>query len=209
MSFPIDSINVGTYELTVKNPGGLSTASDPIVFKYIKPMDLDVSIGYMPTVVLWDGTIEKYFEANFIPLGVTAKATFIPAKRALGYFGVGLFASGSRVSNETEYYDLTMNWAMTHLVFAYQRAILKHRLMFACHIGPGYTVFYDLAFSFKNGVTSPKFSPTSFSGIAGLSLHLYVRKRVYVDLSADCTMVFMKDMRVVSLHPSLSIGRQF
>ncbi len=209
VTFPIDSIDTGSYALRVDNPGGLSGSSEPVVFKFIKPMDLDVSIGYMPTVVLWDGTIDKYFESSFIPIGVIAKATFIPYKRSFGYFGVGLFASGSRVSNEAEFYDLTMNWAMAHLVFVYQRSLIKNKLMFACHIGPGYTVFHNLEFAFNNGVTSPAFSPSSFSGLAGLSLHYYFKKRMYADLSGDCTYVFMKDMQVFSLHPSLSIGWQF
>lgn len=209
VSFPIRSINVGEYGLHVENPGGLSTDSKPVAFKYIKPMDFDVSIGYMPTIVLWDGTIDEYFESSVIPLGVVAKATFIPFKRASGYYGIGLIASASRVSNETEYYELTMNWAMTHLLFAYQRPIIKNKLMFACNIGPGYTVFYDISFAFNNGITSPKFSPSSFSALAGLSLHYYFMKRMYADLSADCTYVFMKDMQVFSVQPSLTCGWQF
>ncbi len=209
VSFPIGSINVGEYGLHVENPGGLTTTSKPVTFKYIKPMDFDVSIGYMPTVVLWDGTIDRYFESSFIPIGIVAKATFIPFKRASGFYGVGLFASASRISNDTEFYELTMNWAMAHLVFAYQRPIVKNKLVFACHIGPGYTVFYDVQFAFKNGVTSPAFSPSSMSALAGLSLQYYFRKRMYADLSTDCTYVFMKDMQVFSIHPSLSVGWQF
>ncbi len=209
VSFPIASINVGVYGLFVENPGGLSTVSKPVTFKYIKPMDLDVSIGYMPTVVLWDGTIDQYFESSFFPIGVVAKATFIPFKRASGYYGVGLFASASRITNETQFYELTMNWAMAHLVFAYQRPIIRNKLMFACHIGPGYTVFYDIQFAFNNGVNSPAFSPSSLSALAGLSLHYYFKKRMYADLSTDCSYVFMKDMQVFSIHPSLSVGWQF
>lgn len=86
--FSITDIEVGLYDLYVENPGGLSDALGPVKFAFIKPMDFDVSAGYMPLFVLWDDTIEQYFESVVFPLGTVVKATFIPLKRKFGYFGL-------------------------------------------------------------------------------------------------------------------------
>lgn len=207
--FPLNAIPVGTYELVVENPGGLSTASAPVRFAYIKPVDIDVSLGYMPLFVLWDDTIEEYFDSMIVPIGAVFRVSYIPSKRTTGFYGVGAIVSASRLSNETQYYDLTMNWIMAHVVFVYQRPLIKQKLNLELHAGPGVTVYQDIRFSFANNIESPDYSPWSVSALAGASLHIYLRKRLYVDVSIDASMVFMEDMRAFSLHPSLSGGWQF
>lgn len=207
--FPLNAIPTGDYELVVENPGGLTAVSDPVRFAYIKPMDIDVSAGIMPLFVLWDNTIEEYFDSGIVPLGAVIRLTWIPAKRTTGFYGVGAIISASRLSNETQYYDLTMNWFMGHVVFVYQRPIIKQRLNLELHAGPGITVYHDIRFTFSNNIESPDYSPSSVSALAGASLHVYLRKRLYVDVSIDASMVFMEDMRAFSLHPSLSGGWQF
>lgn len=207
--FSLDDIEVGLYELEVENPGGLTHAAGPVKFAFFKLMDLDVSAGYMPLIVLWDDTIGEYFDSTAFPFGAVVKVTFIPLKRKIGYFGVGLYAAGSLLSNDTDLYTLSMNWLMAHCVFVYQKVLIMQRLVLDLHAGPGLTMFQDLHFEFDTGYKTPSTSPWSISALAGASLQVYVLKRLYIEGSVDCSMAFMDDMRTLSVHPSLSAGWQF
>lgn len=209
IQFPVSSIATGQYVLVAENPGGLTDSSEAIAFRYIKPMDLDVSVGYMPIFVLFDDTIDTYFGSPVVPAGAVAKVTFIPFKQPFGFFGFGLYASASRMDSEFDTYRLSANWLMAHVAFVYQKPLIRQRLILDIHAGPGVMMFQDMNFVFDTGITSPEYSPWSVSALAGSSLHLYVRRRLYVEFSLDCVVGFMEDMRTVSLQPALSLGWQF
>ncbi len=209
LAFPVDRMDIGSYELVAENPGGLSARSDRVTVKYQKPVDIDVSAGYMPLFIPTDPTFKTYFDGTAVPLGTAVKVTFIPVKRSFGFFGAGLLLAAARAGASFETYELSTNWLTAHANFAYQKPLIKQRLNFDARIGVGATMLQDLRFVLDNGVESPDYSPWSISACAGAGLHIYPMKRLYVDVACDVSYAFMSDMFSLAVCPSLTAGWQF
>ena len=73
IAFDVEKVDVANYALNIINPGGLNSSIEPIVVKFKKPFDLDISGGYAPIYVLYDNTVETYFGSSFQPMGFSGR----------------------------------------------------------------------------------------------------------------------------------------
>lgn len=206
---PIETIELGAYALYAENPGGLSALSDPVTIKFKKPRDLDLSLGYQPLFVLFDDAFATYFDSWIIPLGASAKITYIPFKRAYGFFGLGAILSAARTQKDFDLYRLSTNYLSGHLTLAFQRPLVRQVLNLDLHAGAGAAMLNNLRFQFDNGISSPSFSPWGPSYLAGLDLHWYPLRRMYVDFGLDFSVSPLKDVTLGILAPSVTAGWQF
>ena len=206
---PLSTIESGSYVLYAENPGGLYNTSGTMIIKFKKPQDLDVSAGYQMPVVLFDDTVSTYFNTSLIPLGATVKLTYIPFKRTFGFFGISAILTAARLQSDFEFYTLSTNYFAGYLNLVYQIPLVRQVLNLDVHAGAGVVMLYDLRFAFDNGIKSPDYSPWGVSYLAGVDLHWYPLRRMYVDLGFDFSISPMNDMVLGVFAPSLSAGWQF
>lgn len=209
VSFDVEKVDVGNYALNAVNPGGLNSSISPIVVKFKKPFDLDISGGYAPFYVLYDDTIETYFGSSFQPIGFSGRGTFIPVKRRLGYFGFSLAGSYFFMNKDTEALSVSSHALAGHLDFVYQKLLYKRMLLLEIHGGGGIFAFSDMKFQFEHGVESDPLFSLNPMVTGGIAFQLYVQKRLYIELGCDYTHVFISDMSLGYIQPTLSCGWQF
>jgi hypothetical protein len=209
LQFDVKRLDVGIYDLIVTDPGGLSAAYGPIIIKFKKMTDFDVSAGYSVPVVLFDGTIKKYLDTNVFPLSMTARCSFLPFKRHFGYFGVGVEAVCSRMAAQYDTYRIDGNLVTGHLNLIYQLPVIKNHFVFELHAGGGITAFGDLAFHFEHNIDSDPLNALEPSAGIGAAFQFYIFKRLYIDVCADYLQALIPDMSFGMIVPALSVGWQF
>lgn len=208
VQFDIDAIDVGNYTFITKNPGGLTGKIDPFVVNFLKPYDLNVTLGY---TVAWTppSDISKLFDTAFLPLGFSARITFIPVKKTFGSFGVELSVYGFRMQKEVDTYEVSANVLPFSLNFVYQLPIIKKRLVLDTHAGIGLTLFHDLKFDFGNDIVSPPQNVFGVTANVGASLQFYLLNRFYIEAGADYMFTVLMDAVFQMVTPSISVGWQF
>lgn len=209
LQFDIDQIDVADYVLVAENPGGLDAESSGIRIQFRKPIDFNISAGYMPAIIPYPDTVKTYFNSIFYPFSAGARITFIPVKRRGGYFGAAISGAYSLLFYDTGAYTLSGHLVESNLLFVYQFPIVKHFLTFDAHVGGGFVYFIDTKFSYSHDLQSDILNAMFPAVSGGLSLQFYVLRRLYIECGADVTFAFAPDMPLLITRPQLSIGWQF
>ncbi len=209
ISFPPDAVDVGSWTVRAVNPGGLSATSKPVKVAFRKPRDLDVSLGYAMGFVPFDSTIRDYFGSTVLPAGMTARVTAILVKRSFGRFGLACSGTltGKRYGQDT--YDISTMIAFARLYVAYQRPLIKNKLMLDARLGGGLGGLRALHLDYENDISSPDFTTWSPAASAGLALQYYLKKRLYLEAGCDFDVAFMNGMTLGAVLPGMSAGWQF
>ncbi|AEE15485.1 hypothetical protein [Treponema brennaborense] len=209
LQFDIKKLDVGTYDLAVMNPGGLSAGAGPVKIKYKKVTDFDVSLGYACPMILYDRTLPDYMGKNLWPVSAAARASFMFSKHRYGYFGLGVSAFAARMDAEYDTYSIEGNFLCANANFVYQLPLFKRRFVLELHGGAGAAYFCNYAFHFQNNINSEPLNSVVLSADAALAAQIYFTKRLYADICAEYIMAFVPDMQLGMFVPSVSIGWQF
>lgn len=211
--FDMNDLDVGKYSLAVTDASGLT--NDPengnlLTVRFKKWMDFNISVGYVCPIVLFDDTIQTYFETNIFPLGGTGRMTWFPFKRRWGSLGVGLSASYTWMKFEKTEYKLESNLGAAHLYFAYSKSLFNKRFNLEAHAGAGVTALLGYRFTFEHDIKSDPQSSLNISAMAGVAAQVFVFKRLYVEVAADfIAFIIPDDMIFGAVFPSASVGWQF
>lgn len=205
----MNQLNPGNYKFKITNEGGLYTEEENITVKFKKLMDFDLFAGYVFPIVVLDDTIQTYFEKFTFPISAMAGFSFIPVKKAFGYFGAGILASYSRLDIQKENYKLGGNLLSAHLNFVYQKPIIRGRLTVDVHAGAGIGMFQGFSFHFNNGIDTEPLNAMGISVDGGLGLQFYITKRLYTEVRGNVSCGFFKDIILFSVNPAAFIGWQF
>lgn len=220
VQFNMKDLDVGSYNFIATDASGLKSENkgdNEVIVKFRKRIDLDLSLGYLVPVVLFDDTINKYMDSSVYPLSAIARVTFIPSKHTYGYFGAGFQATYSRMYAEFDNYTIDGNLFQSYLSFVYQYPIRikvensdqrKHLLTLEAHAGAGLTMFNNFMFHFTNVGESEALNSINLSAICGGAVQWYIFKRFYTELNVDFSMAFISDMKLGMLQSSLSFGWQ-
>lgn len=209
LQFDMKDLDVGTYNLTVTNPGGLSANDGPITIRFKKMMDFDVSGGYAVPVALYDDTFKTYLNTNTFPISIAARCSFMPFKHRFGYLGLGLSATYSRIFAIYDDYTIDGNFMTGFANFVYQLPVIKNRITLEAHGGAGVVFFNDVRFKFGHDIVTDPLNSIDLAFDAGGAVQVYVLKRLYVDICADYVQAFIPDMSLGMIVPSVSVGWQF
>ncbi len=208
IQFDVGRIDTGNYVFKAENPGGLNDVIEPIVVKFLKPYDLNVSFGYN-FFYSFPNDITPFFNKDNHPLGFNLKVTYIPLKRNFGQIGAEFSTQWFLLNNNFDTYTISTHVLPVSLNFVYQYPLIKKRLILDTHVGAGVTMFGDLKFTFDNGIQSPSENVLGLAANAGLSFQLYVLNRLYFELGADYIITFFDNAPLQLVTPSLSVGWQF
>lgn len=206
--FDEQMFDTGDYVLKVTNPGGF-TSEIPLLIKFIKWYDLTISAGYSPLFILADETILTYFNTRMSFIGGDFRITFIPLKRRFGYVGVSANLLYHRMAARMNTFNINMNILQTYINAVYQYPIIKGRLVIDIHGGAGFVFMQNLTFIYPHDIVSDPFTSFYFAANVGFSLQVYMWKRLYLEVKADYTYMPMKDMFLMTVQPSITLGWQF
>lgn len=217
----LDLVEVGKYNLISTASCGLQNDADSdslLVLRYKKPIDFDVSGGYTFPIVMFDDTIETYFNSKMFPLSVMGKMTFIPLKKRIGYFGIGLEAYYTRMSGEERTYSIDGNLVSGYLNFVYQfpirlkpneKGVRKQIMTLELHGGAGVEYFMNYMFHFSHDIDSEPLNSMNLSFDAGGAVSVFLTNRLYIEANVDFCITLISDMSMGVLRPSVLVGWQF
>ena len=221
VQFDMNDLDVGTYTFIATDASGLQNEIDKnseIIVKFKKSVDFDISGGYTLPVILFDDTIKDYLGSNIWPLSFSARLSFMPFKNRLGYFGIGLTGSYTRMISEIDSYRIDGNLITAHALFVYQFPVRiksktsiqqRHIITLELHAGAGFTFFNDFKFHFPHNIVTTPLNSLNISIDGGFAVQVYITNRLYTEIGADFIMAFISDMGFGMLEPQVSIGWQF
>ncbi len=207
VQFDMNRIDVGDYLFKVENPGGLTDTIEPLVVKFLKPYDFNITFGYNMFYTV-PGDITYYFDKDFYPIGFNLKATYIPQKRNWGQIGFELSTYWVLMQNIFDTYTVSTHVVPVTLNFVYQYPIIKKRLVLDTHVGAGTSFLLGTQFKFSSGVESPSENVMGLTASTGIALQYYILNRLYIELGADYLVTLYDDTLLHQVVPSLSAGWQ-
>ncbi|MCR5218164.1 hypothetical protein [Treponema sp.] len=210
--FSMRSLDVGEYHFVAQDASGLHSEENndtKFTVKFKKWMDLDIEAGYVLPVMVQDNIFGKYMDTNMFPFSAQGRITFIPYKRSMGYFGLGLKGTYSRLNADFDTYSIDGNFATAHLLFVYQFPTFKRKLYWEVHGGAGISYFNNIVFHFANNIDSEQLNTISPSFDAGLAVQFYINKRLYIEAAGDYVLTVNDGNLLGMVMPSLGLGWQF
>ncbi len=212
-----DLLNTQQYTVVIINEGGLKSQFEPVVVKYRKPVDFDVSAGYSCMINLLDSTLKDSFNQRIWPVGADAKISLIPFKNKWGYLGMGVSGSYTLMTKKINSYRITGSLISAYAMGIYQLPIrvatekentTRHLLTLEAHGGAGLTIFNNFYFKFPHNIKTNPLNSVNLSAIAGGAVQVYLTNRLYTEINVDATWTFCKDMQMINVVPAINIGYQ-
>ena len=200
----------GTYVFVARDKSGLTAKSEDVTFRFQKPVDTYVSLGYAFTGFTGESVFKTYYDRSVAPLGGVFRLTLLPFKRTYGHFGFNLNYSAAMMRKELDDYTLDGALMLTHVNAAYVYPIIKHRLNLDIHAGAGAVFLMQSKFSFAGGsVESPAYWYWGLDMDAGTALQVFVYKKMYLELNVDHFFVFRDGLPKYMFQPQFSVGWMF
>ena len=199
----------GTYVFIARDKSGLSAKSEDVIFRFQKPVDTYVSLGYAFTGFTGESVFKTYYNRTVAPLGGAFRFTVLPFKRTYGHFGFNVNYSAAMLRKQFDDYTLDGALMLTHVNAAYVYPIIKHRLNLGIHAGAGAVFLMQSKFSFGGSAESPAYWYWGFDMDAGTALQVFVYKKMYLELNVDHFFVFRDGLPKYMFQPQFSVGWMF
>ena len=207
----LNKFNPGVYTFTVRDISGLTDKSKTVTFKFQKPVDAYVSVGYAFTGFAGQSAFQTFYNRNVAPLGGMFRFSLLPIKRTYGNFGFNLTYSAALMNSKHEYYRLNGTLMTAQLNGVYIYPLIKHRLNLDVHAGFGAVFLVNSRFVFDDGsIKSPAYwywGPGIGAGTSVQILNLF--KKMYVEAGVEHFIVFRKGMPKYIVQPEVSVGWLF
>lgn len=208
----LNKFNPGEYTFIVSDISGLTDKSKTVTFRFQKPVDAYMSVGYTFTGFVGDSVFKTYYDRNVAPLCGMFRFSLLPIKRTYGCFGFNVTYSAAMMDSKQEYYTLHGTFMTAQLNAVYIYPIIKHRLNLDIHAGFGAAFLINSRFVFEDsgGVQSPTYWYWGPGVSLGTSLQLLnVLKKMYVEAGVEHFIVFRKGMPKYIIQPEVSVGWMF
>ena len=208
----LNKFNPGEYTFIVSDISGLTDKSKNVTFRFQKPVDAYISLGYTFSGFEGESVFKTYYDRNFAPLSGMFRFSLLPIKRTYGCFGFNVTYSAAMMDSKQEYYTLQGTFMTTQLNAVYIYPIIKHRLNLDIHAGGGAAFLINSRFVFEDsgGIQSPTYWYWGLGVSAGTSLQLLnVFKKMYVEVGAEHFIAFRKGMPKYIIQPEVSVGWMF
>ena len=200
----------GTYVFVARDKSGLVDKSEDVIFRFQKPIDTYVSLGYAFTGFTGESVFKAYYNRTVAPLGGVFRLSVLPFKRTYGHFGFNVNYSAAMMRKQLDDYTLDGALMLTNVNAAYVYPIIKHRLNLDIHAGAGAVFLMQSKFSFDGGsVKSPTYWYWGFDVDAGTALQVFVYKKMYLELNVDHFFVFRDGLPKYMFQPQFSVGWMF
>jgi len=195
--FKEEDLIAGKYDIYVKNPGGLETTAGVFSIAVAKPYDINVAGGYIPMLALYGQT--KYFlDHVFVPLGFSARASFVPFKWKFGNLGAELYPSWTLLTSAQSGFKTRANLVFVNADALFQYWIFHKELSVNGRLGIGFAGIYNYHFIFDDtGRSSDPINTAAFSFNMGASVQWFFYKQFFAEGGLDFFLV---------AHPEVPMG---
>lgn len=208
VSFNPDSLDTGSFDFFIRNPGGFYT-SKKINIKYFKWYNWDLAIDYAPLFVLSDDTLKHYVNSDKSFIGSRFKLTFIPIKRLREYFGFSLSGFYHYFYGIQPGYTTTGHIIQSYLNFVYQYPIIRNRIILDVHGGAGAMGLLNLEIRYPNEFKSETFNSFYFSADAGIAFNVFIKNKLSLEFGSDFIYSIVGRGCIIGALPYLGLGWQF
>ena len=200
----------GTYVFVARDKSGLVDKSEDVIFRFQKPIDTYISLGYAFTGFTGESVFKTYYGRSVAPLGGVFRLSVLPFKRTYGHFGFNVNYSAAMMRKQQDDYTLDGALMLTHVNAAYVYPIIKHRLNLDIHAGAGAVFLMQSKFSFDgSSVESPAYWYWGFDMDAGTAVQVFVYKKMYLELNVDHFFVFRDGLPKYMFQPQFYVGWMF
>ena len=209
--FDEESLLEGTYDIIVRNPGGLETSTGPFGISVAKPFDINVSVGYFPMVSMFKSS-EYILNKAGIPVVFGTSASFIPIKKDFGFFGPELhvFFGGYTSESDSQYINTVSSGLLGfHVNALYQYWFKKEVLALNGRFGLGVTGLLGYKYEYHTGMESSLKNFAFFSWSGGVSVLWVFYRQLYLEGGIDYFHIYDKDLPLGFMRFSVSAGWQF
>jgi len=195
--FSEEDLVVGKYDIVVKNPGGLETKAGVFSVAIAKPYDINVAVGYSPMMTLF-GQRDFFLDHFFVPLGFSARASYIPFKWDIGYIGVELTPSWTLLDSAKDQKKTTAHLVVVNVDALYQYWIRRREVAINGRVGFGFAGVFNYQFQYTDtGKDSKSMSTAAFSFNLGASVQWFFYKQFFVEGGLDYIHI---------AHPEIPMG---
>ena len=206
----VNRFQPGTYVFVARDKSGLTDKSEDVAFRFQKPVDTYISLGYAFTGFTGESVFKTYYDRTVAPLGGVSRLSVLPFKRTYGHFGFNVNYSAAMLRKQLDDYTLDGALMLTHLNAAYVYPIIEHRLNLDTHAGAGAVFLMQSKFSFDGGsVESPAYWYWGLDIDAGTAVQVFVYKKMYLELNVDHFFVFRNGLPKYMFQPQFSVGWMF
>jgi len=153
--FDDEKLIPGTYQIYLRNPGGLDSITDGFFVGYRRPLDFFIKLSWLPVTPVY-GDIFELFGLNFYLTGAGLNLGAVTTKRSFFYFGfelstsVYILNSAFNVkSNLNSFFDsllytnngITASWIDISFNLMLRKYFLKKLMAVTFHSGGGFSFF--------------------------------------------------------------------
>jgi hypothetical protein len=204
--FPDRAYEPGEYSITIKNPGGLSAVlENALKIRYQRPVDILVSAGYSPFISLTDKWVTTSWTHSFNPVGLNGQLELFFVKQHWGFVGVELGAQWRRMTGGEEKATLTSDYLLAgaNVLYKYRFARRLHGL---ARLGGGIS-WSKHSFDYE-GFDGPVAYSRDPYAQAGLALQGFLPSKLYGEIGADYSWLFLLGHTAAGITPKISVGYQ-
>lgn len=204
--FPNEAYRPGVYALSIENPGGLSTLIEKaLAVRFQRPMDILFSVGYAPSVALYDSWYVEEWTSSFRPLGVCAQLGVLFLKRNWGSLGLELDAAGRRMFGGSTEAAFTSDFLLLGANVLYKTRFSRQFHGVARAGGGLAKSIHSFDYDGFSGPDTISYDP--YAGV-GVALQAFLPCKVYGELGMDVSWLFLLGHNAISLTPKLCVGYQ-
>jgi hypothetical protein len=202
-------LDMGTYVIHVRNPGGLTTEIQGFRVAFKKPVDINVAAGYRPLLPLY-GRINELFGMVFFPLGAYNRLSIIPIKQRWGYVGLELEPSWNRIKVRGDVYELQAQMPGAAIYGLYRRWFAGRVMSLDFRLGGGIYSLVDYHLTFEGGGKSNPILVLIPAIVSGASLQWHGTESFFIEAGLDFSHFFTVDNPSPGyLRPFAGLGWQF
>jgi hypothetical protein len=204
--FPAEAYSPGTYTLYAENPGGLSAvAENALSIRFQRPVDILFSVGYAPLIALYDDWFVEEWSSAFHPLGFSAQLGLFFLKRSWGSLGIELEADFRRMSGGSDEAAFTSDFILAGANVMYKTRF-SQRLHGVARAGGGIArSYHNFDYEGFSGPDTISYDPFAR---AGLALQAFLPGKLYGEIGADFSWLFLLNHSALGLTPKLCVGYQ-
>lgn len=206
--FNEEDLIAGSYDIVVKDPGGLETRAGDFVIAMAKPYDINVSLGYIPMFTLY-GEMRYFLDHIFDPLGFSARGSFIPFKWDFGNLGFEMNTSWSYLTSQQKGFITRANLVLINAGGVFQYWIIRRELSLNGRAGIGFAGIFDYHFKFDTGRNGSSINTGAFSFFLGSSVQWLFFKQFFVEGGLDFVLVAHPEIPMGFVRLGLFGGYQF
>jgi hypothetical protein len=187
--FDMQQLVPGSYEIYLKNPGGLDTSAGTFEISFHKTPDMYIGVAYTPLIHIYEKS-DWYDNHPVFPLGIALRFGWVPFKESWGHLGLEFTPSWNFLSSGSGSDEASSSVLGAEVNVLYQKWLPN----------------YIMAITFRAGTGLAGMSNMMLPQVqAGITFLWIFHEPFFMEAGIDCIHRF-SDTSPVYLRPWLGVG---